>query len=261
MRAKPSTTSDNRSMSLHQRILSDIQHLILTGAWEPGRRIPVEHELMKQYDCSRMTVSKVMTQLANARMIERRRKGGSFVSRPHSQSAVLTIPDIKTEVAALGMPYSFEVRKKQRRRSTSDERAVLGVDRSISVLEITCCHLAGARPFCFEHRLINLEAVPEAAEESFNEMAPGAWLLHRVPWALAEHRIRAAGADEEAAKSLKIRQRAPVLTIERTTRSADSTAITFVRLMYPGDLHELVATFAPPSDQAPLAAATQLRKV
>jgi hypothetical protein len=50
-----------------------------------------------------------------------------------------------------------------------------------------------------------------------------------------------------------------VLTIERTTRSADSTAITFVRLMYPGDLHELVATFAPPSDHAPLAA-TQTKK-
>ncbi|MDY6948046.1 MAG: histidine utilization repressor [Pseudomonadota bacterium] len=239
-------------MSLHQRILSDIQHLILTGAWQPGRRIPVEHELMVQYQCSRMTVSKVMTQLANARMIERRRKGGSFVSRPHSQSAVLTIPDIKTEVAALGQPYSFAVLKRQRRRSSSDERAVLGIDRVIQVLQISCCHLAGARPFCFEQRLINLEAVPEAAQESFEQMAPGAWLLQRVPWALAEHRIRAVGADAEVAKSLKIRQKAAVLTIERTTRSADSTAITFVRLTYPGDLHELIATFTPPGDQAPL---------
>lgn len=253
MRSSKAAISDSRSMSLHQRILSDIQSLILTGAWQPGRRIPVEHELMKQYQCSRMTVSKVMTQLANARMIERRRRGGSFVSRPHSQSAVLTIPDIKSEVAALGLPYSFEVLNRQRRRSTGEERSLLGVERSVSVLEIACCHLAGARPFCFEQRLINLQAVPEAAEENFDEMAPGAWLLQRVPWALAEHRIRAAGADAEAAKSLKIRQKAPVLTIERTTRAADSTAITFVRLMYPGELHELVATFTPPSDQAPLA--------
>lgn len=259
MRAKHSSKGDRQSMSLHQRILSDLQNLILSGEWEPGRRIPVEHELMKQYQCSRMTVSKVMTQLANAHMIERRRKGGSFVSRPHSQSAVLTIPDIKTEVAALGLPYSFALVRKQRRKSTSDERALLGVDRSISVLEVSCCHLAGTKPFCFEHRLINLEAVPEAADESFSELPPGAWLLQRVPWALAEHRIRAAGADEEAAQALKIRPKAPVLTIERTTRTAESTAITFVRLMYPGDLHELVATFAPPSGQGPLAAA-QLKK-
>ncbi len=81
---------------------------------------------MKQYKCSRMTVSKVLTQLANARMIERRRKLGSFVSRPHSQSAVLTIPDIKAEVAALGQPYSFEVLRRARRRSTREDKALLG---------------------------------------------------------------------------------------------------------------------------------------
>ncbi len=241
-------------MSLHQRILSDIENLILTGAWQAGRKIPVEHELMKQYQCSRMTVSKVLTQLANARMIERRRKSGSFVSRPHSQSAVLTIPDIKAEVAALGLPYSFEILRKLRRRSTSDERTLLGAERSVPVLEIVCSHRAGSRPFCFEQRLINLQSVPEAAKETFDEVAPGAWLLHRVPWLLAEHRIRASEADAETASALKIRPQAAVLTIERTTRSAQSTAITFVRLAYPADLHELVASFASPGEQQALAA-------
>lgn len=232
-------------MSLHQRILNDIQQLILTGTWQPGHKIPVEHELMKQYNCSRMTVSKVLTQLVHARMIERRRKSGSFVSRPHSQSAVLTIPDIKTEVAALGEDYSFEVLQKARRKSTSDEREILGVERTVSVLEIECRHLAGEQPFCLEQRLINLDAVPEAAKETFEEMAPGAWLLQRVPWTLAEHRIRATAADARSAKLLGIDRGAAVLTIERTTRSAQSTAITFVRLIYPGDQHELVATFSP----------------
>lgn len=232
-------------MSLHQRILNDIQQLILTGAWQPGHRIPVEHELMKQYDCSRMTVSKVLTQLAHARMIERRRKSGSFVSRPHSQSAVLTIPDIKSEVAALGALYSFEVLRKARRKSSIEERETLGVARSVPVLEIECRHLAGERPFCFEQRLINLDAVPEAARETFEDIAPGAWLLQRVPWTVAEHKIRASGADARSARLLEIAKAAPVLTIERTTRAAQSAAITFVRLIYPGDQHELVATFSP----------------
>lgn len=232
-------------MSLHQRILNDIQQLILTGAWQPGHRIPVEHELMKQYSCSRMTVSKVLTQLAHARMIERRRKSGSFVSRPHSQSAVLTIPDIKSEVAALGALYSFEVLRKARRKSSIEERETLGVERSVPVLEIECRHLAGERPFCFEQRLINLDAVPEAARETFEDIAPGAWLLQRVPWTVAEHKIRASGADARSARLLEIAKAAPVLTIERTTRAAQSAAITFVRLIYPGDQHELVATFSP----------------
>lgn len=237
-------------MSLHQRILSDIQGKILSGEWAPGRRIPVEHELTKQYRCSRMTVSKVLTQLAQAGMIERRRKVGSFVSRPHSQSAVLSIPDIKAEVAALGLPYSFEVVQRQKRRATREDRSVMGVDESVPVLEIVCRHFAGEQPFCLEYRLINLLAVPEAAAESFAELAPGAWLLRRVPWTVAEHRIRANGAQGEAASLLKMKQRAPCLVIERTTRGSDTT-ITFVRLTYPGNLHELVATFTPIASPPP----------
>jgi GntR family histidine utilization transcriptional repressor len=233
-------------MSLHQRILSDIQTLILSGEWAPGRKIPVEHELMKQYKCSRMTVSKVLTQLAHARMIERRRKLGSFVSRPHSQSAVLTIPDIKAEVTALGQSYSFKVLRRVKRRSTREDKVLLGATETIPVLELECLHLAGTQPFCYEQRLINLDAVPQVAKESFEEMPPGTWLLHSVPWSLAEHRIRATEASAETAAALAIRPKSPVLTIERKTRS-ESTAITFVRLAYPGEMHELVASFAPPT--------------
>jgi GntR family transcriptional regulator, histidine utilization repressor len=245
-------TPGKAPISLHARILSDIQTLILSGEWAPGRKIPVEHELMKQYKCSRMTVSKVLTQLANARMIERRRKLGSFVSRPHSQSAVLTIPDIKAEVTALGQPYTFQVLRRARRRSTREDKALLGSEKSIPVLELVCLHLAGTQPFCYEQRLINLEAVPQVAKEDFEYIPPGTWLLQSVPWSLAEHRIRAAEAEGETAAALKVRPKSAVLTIERKTRSGESTAITFVRLTYPGELHELVASFAPPTSASPV---------
>ncbi|MGC4029254.1 MAG: histidine utilization repressor [Steroidobacteraceae bacterium] len=229
--------------SLHQRILADIQGRILSGQWPAGRRIPFEHELMKQYQCSRMTVSKVLTRLAQAGLIERRRKAGSFVRRPHSQSAVLDIPDIKAEVAALGLPYRHEILRRRRRRSLRAEYELFG-SGTLSVLEVHCLHMAGRRPFCLEQRAINLLAVPEAADEPFEELAPGAWLLRRVPWTLAEHHIRAAAASPRVAAALKIKSGAPCLIVERTTRGIEPT-ITFVRLTYPGDLHQLVASFAP----------------
>lgn len=234
---------------LHQRILSDIQGKIMSGEWEVGRRIPVEHELMKQYRCSRMTVSKVLTRLAHAGLIERHRKVGSFVGRPHSQSAVLDIPDIKAEVAALGVTYSFLILRRQKRRSSRDDKesagmGSAGMGSAVPLLELTCLHLAGERPFCLEQRVINLQAVPEAGEQTFKDLSPGAWLLRQVPWRLAEHRIRADAPTAEMATLLKIKARTPCLVVERTTRGVDS-AITFVRLIYPGDLHELVASFTP----------------
>ena len=239
---------DGSGMSLHRRILSDIEDHILSGEWPPGHRIPFEHELMAQYRCSRMTVSKVLTQLAHAKMIERRRKAGSFVTRPHSQSAVLEIQDIKAEVLGLGFPYRFAVLSRRRRQASKRDQELLDLTDPAPVLAITCCHFAGRQPFCFEQRLIHLAAVPEAAGESFLELSPGAWLMSRVPWTAAEHRIRASEASEPAAAALKLAEGDPCLVIERRTWSAGHT-ITHVLLTYPGTEHEIVARFAPPQAQ------------
>jgi GntR family transcriptional regulator, histidine utilization repressor len=232
------------SSSLHQSILADIEDRILRGEWPPGYRIPFEHELTAQYGCSRMTVNKVLTQLARAGFIERRRKAGSFVLQPHSQSAVLEIQDIKAEVAALGQPYRYEITARRQRRRLPANQRLLEPSPAGPVLDLTCRHFAGPRPFCLEERLINLAAVPEAAAETFAEVAPGPWLLNRVPWTAAEHRIRASTAGPAGARALQIAEGAACLVIERRTWRADHP-ITFVRMTYPADAHELVARFAP----------------
>lgn len=230
--------------SLHQRILSDITEKILSGAWPPGHRIPFEHALTEQYQCSRMTVNKALTELARAGLIERRRRSGSFVRRPQSQAAVLEIHDIATEVQALGLPYRYEQIEQRRRRGTPEDRALIDADAGTRLLQLTCAHFAGQRPFCLEERLINLDAVPEADAADFSASAPGAWLIAKVPWSAAEHHIRATGADRLVAKALDIPKGAPCLVVERRTWSAGQ-AITHVRLTYAGESHALVARFAP----------------
>ncbi|RUM96075.1 histidine utilization repressor [Pseudaminobacter arsenicus] len=230
--------------SLHQRILSDVEGRILSGEWSPGYRIPFEHELTAQYGCSRMTVSKVLNQLARAGLIERRRRSGSFVLRPHSQSAVLEIRDIMVEVQALGLAYRFDIVKRTRRQANRSDLDRLHLDKSVPVLELACRHFGGDQPFCFEERLINLDAVPEADAETFAERAPSPWLVEQVPWSTGEHRIQAIGATAATAAALDIARGTPCLLIERRTWSAEQP-ITHVRLTYPGEGHELVARFAP----------------
>src|SRR5258707_13033254 len=88
--------------TLYKQIRLDIERRILTGEWPPGHRIPFEHELMARYGCARMTVSKALSELAQADLIERRRRAGTLVRRPKFLPAVLTIPDIPAEITALG---------------------------------------------------------------------------------------------------------------------------------------------------------------
>jgi GntR family histidine utilization transcriptional repressor len=231
-------------VSLHQRILSDIREKIVSGDWPPGTRIPFEHELAAEYGCSRMTVNKAMAELHRDALIVRRRRSGSFVAEPRSQAAILEIHDIRTEVQALGRPYHYELVERRQRRMGTDARLTLDVEPRGSVIALKCRHLAGKTPFCWEERLINLAAVPGAAGESFAEIAPGPWLVARVPWSAAEHRISATSADAETAAALEIRAGSPCLVIERRTWSAERP-VTAVRLTYAGDGHTVVARFTP----------------
>ena len=242
--AGPQSAGNNGPRSLHRRILADIEGGILSGALPPGARLPFEQDLAARYGCSRMTVNKVMTRLVAAGLIERRRKAGTFVKHPHSRSAVMEITDVKREVEALGLSYGFEILRRARRPSTGADGARLGMETPVELVEIVARHFAARHPFCLEERLISLEAVPEAATESFHDLPPGAWLTARVPWSTAENRIRAVGAEAKVAAALLIAKETPCLRIERRTWSTRGP-ITSVFITYPGERHEIVARFAP----------------
>lgn len=235
-----------RESTLHQRILGDIEGKIVSGEWPVGYRIPFEVDLAKHYGCSRMTVNKVLTQLARAGLIDRVKKSGSFVSQPQAQSAVLEINDIRKEVESLKLAYSFTLTRRVRRKATSADRVLLDVPAGASVLALTCLHLAGGKPFCLEERLISLDSVPGAETADFDKNTPGQWLLSQVPWSSAEHRIHAVASDADVSKALALPSATACLVIERRTWSG-AGPVTQVRFTYPGDRHALVATFTPAS--------------
>jgi len=237
---------DAKEPTLHQRILSDIEGRIVSGEWPPGHRIPFEVELAAQYRCSRMTVNKVVTQLAKSGLVERRKRSGTFVIQPQAQSAILEIHDIAAEVKSLDLPYSFRVTHQARRKSQAEDARQLELARSSTILEVVCIHSAGKHPFCVEERLINLGTVPEAAQADFKQVAPGPWLLNQVPWSAAEHKIYAISAKPEIAAMLDVPVGTACLVVERRTWN-NGGAITHVRFTYPGDRHALVASFTPAS--------------
>jgi GntR family transcriptional regulator, histidine utilization repressor len=230
-------------LPIHRRILAEIEGNILSGRWRPGHRLPVEVDLAEQYGCSRMTVNKALIELARQGLIERRRKSGSFVRQPQAQSAVLAIRDIRAEVEAMGVSYGYELLSRQRRKTRQADRRRLG-RAGTEVLALECRHMAGGMPFCLEDRIIDLEQVKGAGEADFGKEAPGPWLLARVPWSSAEHRIRACGADGHAARLLGLEPGSACLAVERRTW-LDGVPLTHVRLLWPAERHELVATFGP----------------
>ncbi|RBL07234.1 histidine utilization repressor, partial [Xanthomonas oryzae pv. oryzae] len=150
--------------TLHQRIRQDLEQRIHSGDWPPGHRVPPEHELMAQYGCSRMTVNKVLGLLADAGMIERRRRTGSFVARqhPYLEQVALSIPDIEVEMTTRGHVYRFALLSRQLRnvrQRVPQERALGSTGKLLALQSV---HLADGRPFALEQRVIDITTVPEA---------------------------------------------------------------------------------------------------
>lgn len=238
--------------TLHRRIRAEISERIRSGDWPPGHRVPPEHELMAAYGCSRMTVNKALQPLAEQGLIVRRRKAGTFVSRPRIHSVVLDIPDIAAEVTGRGEAYDYALLHRATRLAASGEADALGLARPGLILSLRCLHRADGRPFGLEERLINLAAVPEAAEADFAAEPPGGWLLRQVPWTEAEHRISAAHPSKSAVTALGLPTTAACLVLDRRTWRGDER-ITHVRLTFPGDAYDLVARFSPQRIENPVA--------
>lgn len=240
-----------RPQTLYRRIHADIERKIRSGEWAAGARIPVEHALMEQYGCARATVNKAVSALADAGLIERHRRAGSFVAQPRIQSAVVEIPDIQAEIARQGGLYAFRLLTRRKRIAAARRPEELELARGQPLLELRCLHIVNGRPFALEERLISLAVVPDAGDADFRAAPPGTWLLQHptlsLSWTEAEHRITAINVELPAAALLEIAHNTACLAVERRTWRGEEQ-ITYVRTIFRGDAYDLTAQFKPTRD-------------
>lgn len=72
--------SDNSFISLHVQLHNQLRHLILSGRWVSGSRIPSENELTSHLNISRSTVRLALQQAEIEGLIERAAGRGTFVA-------------------------------------------------------------------------------------------------------------------------------------------------------------------------------------
>lgn len=229
---------------LHTLIRQDIEQRIMTGEWKPGHRIPFEHELMEHYDCARMTVNRALAALTAAGLIVRRRKAGSFVAAPPFAMTFMAIQDFGSEAEKRGQDYRYELLQRDKVALSPEEAARIEASAGGDAIRLRCRHLVDGTVMAVEDRTIALDAVPEAANESFVDKPPSSWLLQHVPWTEAEHTISAAIAMAGLAKLLGVETGSACLVLERRTWANDRL-VTDVIFHYPADRYTMKGRFQP----------------
>ncbi|WP_245636814.1 UTRA domain-containing protein [Azospirillum thiophilum] len=222
---------------LFDQIKRAVAGQILRGRWQSGERLPNEAELSALYGVSRQTVNKAIALLAREGFLVRRRRAGTFVATGRRDRFALPIEDIGDVVAREGRVYEFRIRE---RRSLRNGEGIRWPDLpdGTPILALECLHFSDGTPIQHERRLLNLDAVPEVAEESFESTAPSRWLVDRVPWSSAEHTVRAVNATGDMAALLGVEAGTACLSIRRQTVHLNRP-ITLVHFLSVGDRFSL----------------------
>ena len=213
-----------------EAIRAEVLRRIRVRDWAPGGVIPTETELSQEFGCARATVNRALRDLAEAGVLERRRKAGTRVARHPVRRATLDIPVIRAEVEARGQAHAFRVLKHLTAVPPPPVAARLGIGAATPMRHIQTLHLADGRPYLFEERWLNPAVLPDPAPD-FTALSANEWLVMNVPYTTGDISFSAEAAGAVEARALGIDAGSPVFVTDRTTWT-EGTPITAVRLVH-----------------------------
>ncbi|MEK1890853.1 MAG: GntR family transcriptional regulator [Phyllobacterium sp.] len=219
-------------------IKAEMARRIAERVWAPGALIPGEEVLAVEFGCARATVNRALQELARGGVLVRKRKAGTRVALHPMREARFVIPIVRQEIENKGGVYQFRLLSNGVEKAPECVTKRLGLGKPKDMLHVRCLHLSDDKPYQYEDRWINLDAVPSIRHETFETISPNEWLVTHSPFSQAEIVFHAglAGADE--ADTLSLDENDPVFIIERLTYLPQKP-ITFVRMIHPGS-HRMV---------------------
>jgi GntR family histidine utilization transcriptional repressor len=223
-----------------EAIRAEVLRRIRAREWPPGGLIPGEEALSEEFGVARATVNRALRDLAEAGVIERKKRAGTRVAAFPVRRARLEIPVIRLDVLARGLAYDFKLLADRMAPAPVPVTARLGLPEGANLRYLETLHLAGGRPYVLESRWLNPAILPDPspdfAKESANE-----WLITHVSLVAGDIAFTAEAANPREAEVLGVPPGTALLIAERTTQGTTGP-VTLVRLAHaPG--HRVQMTF------------------
>ncbi len=214
-----------------QSVQEEVLRRIHSRQWKPGEIIPNEAELSKEFGCARATVNRALRGLAEAGLLDRKRKAGTRVALHPVRKATLDIPVIRNEIEAKGFLYGYRLLLRETAEPPAEIATRLRIAPGMRMLHLMALHSANGSPYVFENRWINPSAVPAAMDADFETQSANEWLVLNVPFEGGDFVFSAMAAGSEEAERLACRKGDGLFVIDRSTWR-DAAIITLVRLVF-----------------------------
>lgn len=212
-----------------QSVRAEALRRIRAREWPPGSQIPHEADLATEFGCARATVNRALRDLAEAGLLDRRRKGGTRVSPTPVRKATFEIAIIRHDVEGRGQTYGYQLLSDTCDLPPKTTCKALKLDGTTRMRAVRALHLADGQPFCLEMRWINPALV--SADVSFDVVSANEWLVRNMSYSGGDVSFYATAADAALTKVLLCPEGAALFAIDRTTFS-EQHLITAVTLTY-----------------------------
>ncbi|MDR0217502.1 MAG: histidine utilization repressor [Enterobacteriaceae bacterium] len=231
-----------KPVPLYAKVKQTIVEKIYTGEWKAHDRIPSESELVKTFNCSRMTANRALRELTAEGFLFRLQGVGSFVSEPKGQSALFEIHSIADEISARDHRHSCKVLKLAEVRANMTQAAELEIATGTLIYHSIIVHYENGLPVQIEDRYVNALAAPEYLQQDFSRQTAHDYLSRVAPLTEGEHIVEAVAGDARSCRLLQITENSACLLISRRTWSKEYI-VSSAKLLFPGHRYKLKGHF------------------
>ena len=229
-----------QAVPAYQQVKDYVTSRIQDGTWKQGELVPSEHELVKQFSVSRMTVTRALRELTAEQLLIRVQGAGTFVAEQKYGSTAVSIRNIAEEVVARGHTYGCQVLALE---AVFDPLAcnALALEEG-PVFHSRIVHFENKLPIQYEDRYVNPSVFPNYLSQDFTLETPNKYLVRVAPIKRAEYRIEAKIPDAQVRKRLLMDIGEPCLVLFRRTWVMEDVA-TAVTLWHPGSRYQFNGEF------------------
>ncbi len=216
--------SEPAALPLYAQVKKHLIHRVLSGEWQPGKRLPSEAEIAQGYGLSLGTVRKAIKEMVDEGLVARWPGRGTFVTshgpgghRPFRFNCVHR--DDGERMA--GQPTRYL----DARADHAHERAAAGlrIDAGDPVSVVVRVRQLHEQPVLIETSYLSEATCPGAQARLWKERPDSVYQLLEQAYGIlvtrVEEKVRARAATDYESTQLQLEENTPVLEIERTAFS------------------------------------------
>ncbi len=226
---------------LYQQIKALIMRGLQGGEWKPGEAIPSELDLAARFRVSQGTVRKAIDELAAENLLVRRQGKGTFVATHSEEHVQYRFLRLQTEDGGPPPPMQRHFLDCRRTRAPADVVRALDLKPGDVAVQVRRTLSSQGRPVVLDDIWLPGHLFKGLTAERLSDYKGPLYGLFETEFGVrmirAEEKIRAVAADAAVAELLGVAIGAPLLSVERLSRTYGDKPVEWRRGLYQTATH------------------------